>query len=102
MADPKSFFVNPRRPTIVRFYSHDHDWYEMGADRQPNGVWLSLWGCRKCPDVGYGGAVGPIPAGYCGWCGWVQKGEITKRCEECHYLLDDLDPDDEELSLTAP
>lgn len=63
-------------------YRHTHDLVEIGARRNGNGTWSSLWGCRLCPDVIIGDYVGPVPAGWCR-CGWVQKRWPRKRCEEC-------------------
>ncbi len=77
-----TMFTEPSQPTVGRFYAHDHDWVEVGAKQNPNGTWTSAWACTICPDIGSGGQVGPVPAGYCR-CGWVQKKWPRKRCEEC-------------------
>lgn len=67
---------------MVLAFSHTHDLYETGAQRNLNGTWSSLWACTLCPDVFIGDLVGPIPPGYCS-CGWVQKKWPRKKCEEC-------------------
>lgn len=76
------YFTEPSEPGCVYAYSHEHEWIEIGAQVNPNGTWSSVWACVLCPDIGIGGKVGPVPAGYCP-CGWVQRKPNRKRCEEC-------------------
>jgi hypothetical protein len=81
-------FAEPvTEPRIMFEYIHEHDWFQVGAKRNPSGVWSSLWRCSLCPDVGVGGETGPVPDGYCYSCGWVQHKAKRKRCEECKQPL---------------
>lgn len=72
----------PTKPNMTMLRIHEHDWYEIGAQLNPNGRWSSLWRCVECPDIGIGGYAGTDPAGLCG-CGWVQKDQSVTACEEC-------------------
>lgn len=76
------YFSDPGEPGTLHLYIHEHEWFEIGAQRASNGVWYSVWACELCPDIGEGGKVGPIPPGYCP-CGWVQKKWPRKKCEDC-------------------
>lgn len=73
-------------------YRHDHEMVEVGASRNPNGTWSSVWACELCPDVFLGGYVGPIPAGFCHRCHWVQLKPNRKKCEGCKSPLVDQPP----------
>lgn len=63
-------------------WHHSHDLTMVGATREPNGTWSSVWACSLCPDIFRGGKVGPVPAGFHG-CGWVQREWPRDTCEDC-------------------
>ena len=74
-------FFASTEPTVSRLYVHEHEWTEVGAERNPNGTWTAVFECAHCPDLGLGGNVGPVPPGMCG-CGWVDEPEAT-TCADC-------------------
>lgn len=89
-----SYFPEPIAPDGTGggawVYMHVHDFFEVGAQQNPNGTWSSLWACEHCPDIRIGALTGPIPDGYCHWCSWVNRNPKKKKCEECGRKNDDL------------
>lgn len=74
--------VEPGAPRGLYLHIHTHDWYQVGANLNPNGRWSSVWSCRLCPDIGSGGYIGPEPAGLCA-CQFVTSTAGATRCADC-------------------
>ena len=41
----------PTNDTGIYLFQHEHDWFEIGAERFPKGSWHPVFRCGRCGDV---------------------------------------------------